>query len=367
MKTNILNFFRFTRAERYGTLVLMLLAMIFFAAPLATRWLRAPQYSDFSTIMEEMKRFEPKPSNTGMSNDLFYFNPNTASLEDFVRLGLSENVAKAILNYREKGGKFRKPEDFQKIWRLEPEDYERLLPYIRLQAAETPKHFESTEEKPDADLFAFDPNTASEDDLFRLGLPSRTVKSILNYRIKGGRFRQKEDLEKIYTLSAEDYVRIAGYAVFESAEARLPVPASIAQKRLPPAPIDINRADLGDWITLPGIGEKRAQQLVAFREKLGGFFSVEQIGEMYGLPDSVFRQMRPWLVKGDTPLRTLNLNTVTLDELDAHPYISKRQAEMMVAYRQHHGAYTSVRDLDNIRAFTDKAWLDRVKPYLSAH
>ncbi|MDX1910927.1 MAG: helix-hairpin-helix domain-containing protein [Saprospiraceae bacterium] len=366
MKTQFLNSLRFTRAERYGTLAMMLMAIILFAAPLVTQRFHPPQHTDFSAFMEEIKRIEPAPTPVGERAGLFFFNPNTASREDFVRLGLSENVAKTIINYREKGGKFRTPEDFKKIWRLMPGDYERLLPYIRLQEAATPGPIENTEDKRGADLFAFNPNTISETDLFRLGLPSRTVKSILNYRIKGGHFRQKEDLEKIYTLSAEDYARIAGHAVFTPPETA-PKSTLLPQKQPPSNPVDINRADANTWMSLPGIGEKRAQQLVAFREKLGGFLSVEQIGEMYGLPDSVFRQMRPWLVKGDTPLRTLNLNTVTLDELDAHPYISKRQAEMMVAYRQHHGAYTSVHDLDNIRAFTDKAWLDRVKPYLSAH
>lgn len=62
----------------------------------------------------------------------FPFNPNTISLEDLQRLGFSEKQARSIINYREKGGQFRRPSDFAKSFVVADSVYRRLEPYIRI-------------------------------------------------------------------------------------------------------------------------------------------------------------------------------------------------------------------------------------------
>jgi competence ComEA-like helix-hairpin-helix protein len=297
--------------------------------------------------------------------EYFNFDPNTATVEEFTRLGLSEKVANTIANYRNKGGVFRKPEDFRKIWSLQAADFERLLPYIRIGAEEP-----GAAPRPVADrapeLFQFDPNAAGEDDFLRLGLPPRTVKSILNYRAKGGVFRNREDFRKIYTLDAKDYTRLEQWMVFTQLTTTAAAAApNAAAKTRQPLLIDINLADAETWQRLPGIGEKRARQIVKYRSTLGGFLSVEQLGEMYGLPDSVFRNIRPALTLQDGNIRRINLNTAAEEELDRHPYISSKQAKLIVAYRTQHGAYPTVDDLGRIAAFSDKKWLEKIRPYLT--
>ena len=376
MKTRFFNYLRFNRAERNGTLALFLLATVFFAIPEITRRFRTENSTDFIPFQQETQAFRNALGNNqntanSSASALFNFDPNTASFDDFIRLGLADKVSKSICNYREKGGKFREPADFKKIWSLKKEDYSRLLAYIRI-GSQGEKPREKWSETPVAEPFAFDPNTAGEEELLRLGLPSRTVKSIINYRSKGGQFRKKEDLEKIYTLNEEDYARISPYATFSeniAAATARPVTyaggfSATARKPLDKGPVDINRANMEAWMSLPGIGETRARQLVSFREKLGGFISVEQIGEMYGLPDSVFQSMRQYLVLNNAALRKININALSVAELDAHPYISKRQAELIVAYRDQHGAFVSSEDLGKMRAFSDQSWLAKIKPYL---
>ncbi len=377
MKTRFFNYLRFNRAERNGTLALFILTTALFAIPEISRYFHAEKRTDFEPFKQEIQAFrktlENNESTAGSSaNALFNFDPNTASFDDFVRLGLSEKVSNIICNYRDKGGDFRSPADFQKIWSLKKEDFTRLLPYIRIGSTPEKSH-EKSSEKPAAELFAFDPNTASETDLKRLGLPDRTVKSILNYRDKGGKFRKKEDLEKIYTLDEDDFARIAPYATFSetyaSADASRPVVyaggfAVASKKNAVSGPVDINRAGVEAWTALPGIGETRARQLVNYREKLGGYTSVSQVAEMHGLPDSVFQRIRPNLVIESPDIRKINLNTVSQADLDAHPYISKRQAELIVAYREQHGAFSSPDDLGKMRAFSDQVWLAKIRPYL---
>jgi DNA uptake protein ComE-like DNA-binding protein len=380
MKTQLFNYLRFNRAERNGTLALFLLAAVFFAIPEVARHLRTPESTDFSLFQAEIQSFRMALGNGSRSSDgakknLFNFDPNTASYDDFIRLGLSEKVARTICNYREKGGKFKTPSDFQKIWSLKKEDYARLLPYLHFGSkSESPAGEKPS--KPAPELFSFDPNSATEADLQRLGLPERTIKSILNYRDKGGKFRKKEDLEKIYTLSEEDYTRIAPHATFSEANilASSTNPGGNAggfnrsgKKAAVQVLVDINQAGKEAWMSLPGIGEMRAQQLVDYREKLGGFLSVEQIGEMKNFPDSVFQAIRPNLMIGTKGIQKINLNAVSVADLDAHPYISKRQAELIVAFREQHGAFTSPEDLGRMRAFSDRVWLAKIGPYLSVN
>ena len=66
----------------------------------------------------------------------FDFDPNTASVEDFIRLGFSQRQAESIDNYRKKGGRFRRRSDFAKSYVVSDSIYERLEKYIRIPAVD---------------------------------------------------------------------------------------------------------------------------------------------------------------------------------------------------------------------------------------
>ncbi|MCC7466186.1 MAG: helix-hairpin-helix domain-containing protein, partial [Saprospiraceae bacterium] len=317
MKTQWFNYLRFTRSERHGTLALFVLAAATLCMPAMLR-LYAPDRgaTDFSAFKAELEASEKAGPPAMTPQGLFYFDPNTATESDFVQLGLTQKQAVTILKYRNKGGAFRQPEDFGKIWGLPEETFHRLRPWIQIgmnEAAEKEPAATLKEPAP-ADLVAFDPNTVSEAELFRLGLPSASVKSILNYRVKGGKFRKPEDLKKMYALSAEDFDRIIPFAQFPLDESFVALP-KMTKEVVAPVAMDINMAGEEQLKTLPGIGAVRAKQLVQYREKLGGFQSLEQVAEMRSLPDSVFQQIRPWLRVGIAGVRKINLNTATVAEL----------------------------------------------------
>ena len=130
-----------------------------------------------------------------------------------------------------------------------------------------------------------------------------------------------------------------------------------------PAPIDINLADTGAFIALPGIGSRLAERIVKFREKLGGFYSIEQIGEVYGLADTVFQKNKPLFQLSSRSFKKININTASLDELKAHPYIRFDIAKSIIAYREQHGAFTSIEDLKKLVLMTDAIYT-KVYPYL---
>src|SRR5262249_25636461 len=153
---------------------------------------------------------------------------------------------------------------------------------------------------------------------------------------------------RIYGLRQDEYERIASYVQIEvlpeikKEEQRLngkSINENLSTKGFTShySVIDINSADTTAFIALPGIGSKLAARIVNFREKLGGFYSVDQVGETFGLPDSTFQKIKQYLKLENNSLRKININTATVDELKLHPYIKWSIANPIIAYRNEHG------------------------------
>ncbi|MFZ1263740.1 MAG: helix-hairpin-helix domain-containing protein [Chitinophagaceae bacterium] len=228
--------------------------------------------------------------------------------------------------------------------------------------------------KPKGTLFFFDPNTLSSEGWEKLGLRKKTIQIIQNYLGKGGQFRKPDDLKRIYGLLPDEYERIAPYIKMESPEKssgyktftnEVPMNKQFSKPAAPRyAVIDINTADTTALIALPGIGSKLAVRIITFRDKLGGFFSISQVGETFGLPDSAFQKIKQFLKIENTTVRKININEASVDELKAHPYIRYRLATPIVAYRNEHGSFTKAEELKKVMAVTDED-LHKLAPYLS--
>lgn len=128
--------------------------------------------------------------------------------------------------------------------------------------------------------------------------------------------------------------------------------------------VEINSADSAAWEALPGIGPVFAARIVKFRDKLGGFLSVEQIREVYGIQDSTFQLISPYLKIGTPWIHKININTATKEELKSHPYIRWQLANMIVDYRNQHGNFASLDDLKKMQLITDEVFA-KIVPYLS--
>ncbi len=232
----------------------------------------------------------------------------------------------------------------------------------------------SSEKKYDgikAEVFYFDPNTTSSNEWKRLGLKDKTIHTIQNYLSKGGKFYKPEDIRKIWGLSSSDAQRLIPYvsiknerkenALFEKKEyskTSYPYPVKTNQ------PIDVNLADTTAFISLPGIGSKLAQRIIAFRDKLGGFYSINQVGETYLLPDSTFQKIRARLIISDSHVKQININMASIDEMKVHPYLRYDLANAIFQYRQQHGNYNSVEEIKKIMLVTEDVF-DKIAPYLA--
>jgi DNA uptake protein ComE-like DNA-binding protein len=174
----------------------------------------------------------------------------------------------------------------------------------------------------------FDPNEASVEELLRDGVSLHISRTILKYRSKGGVFYKPEDLMKIYGMSPELYKEISPYI-------RIKKPESVSKRIQVPADriMDLNSSDSVMFVKLPGIGPVLARRLIKYRSLLGGYYSTEQLKEVYGISDSLYRQIMGRLVADTSNLVRINLNTATEKEMARHPYIGKFAASGIVRYR----------------------------------
>jgi competence protein ComEA len=228
--------------------------------------------------------------------------------------------------------------------------------------------------------FYFDPNRIRFDDWKRLGVRDPTIHIIEHFLQRGGKFRSAADLEKIYGLKPSDCKRLQPYVripperqnenrnlhpVFhrEPHAAAFFSPAASHYPQKKPSVIDVNRADSEALIRLPGIGMKLAGRIIHFREKLGGFFEVAQVAETFGLSDSVFQSIRPWLSLAADTVRQVDLNLADQPALQQHPYIRWDLARAILRYRDQHGGFRSVEELKQLVQVTPEKFR-KLEPYL---
>ncbi len=127
--------------------------------------------------------------------------------------------------------------------------------------------------------------------------------------------------------------------------------------------IAINKATPETLQQLKGIGPAYSQRIIKFRDALGGFATVDQVGEVFGLPDSTFQSIKPQLLISSQLLKKININTATVDELKLHPYLKWKQANAIVTYREQHGLYNTPNDINKILSLP-KDLTDKLIPYL---
>ncbi|EMR04286.1 ComEA family DNA-binding protein [Cesiribacter andamanensis] len=226
--------------------------------------------------------------------------------------------------------------------------------------------------------FVFDPNRVSLDSLLALGVPQPLAQRLLNYRSKGGVFRKKEDLRKLYGLpealylQLEPYIQIpppaprqATYTTAREGERTRPEPRPAWPERKEVAPFNLNEADSLQLQAIRGIGPVLSARIIKFREALGGFVAAEQVRDVYGIPPEVADALLEKAYLPPSPqLRLLAINQADESQLASHPYISRRQAGWIVAYRRQHGPYQQAEDLLMIHQL-DAEFIRKIAPYLT--
>ena len=260
--------------------------------------------------------------------ETFPFDPNTADSTTLLRLGLSPWQVRNIYRYRAKHGRYHTPEDFMRLRGLTNEQWERLKPFIRID-----KKFQYvTPVTTKTKTFSDTPKSLSN-------VPKTLSDSPLNGENIGG-----DSAQKVSPLRGD----LEGSGSLER-----PVKLSPGQT------VDIGSADTTQLKLIPGIASKRAARIVAYRQSLGGFVSKEQAMEATEMPDTVLRYMS----LTPQPVRKLNVNRLSVQQMMKHPYLSFYQAKAIFEYRRNKGDLQSIADLEHLDAFRPSD-IDRLRPYI---
>lgn len=297
------------RGERRGMLVLLGICVMAMAWVTWEQWLR-PQVVTDQDRVEALWATLPGPdeADTGraasrapVAVELFDFDPNTNTMDQWVRLGLSERQAASMMRYIAHGGTFRSKQDLAKMRVLSPELFARWEPHIQL--------------------------------------PDRSEREPFAHRAEGPWSARDSAVEH--------------------------VPYKSAESRKMPERLEINGADSLALVALPGIGPAFARAIMRYRDRLGGFVDLDQLNEVHILqdkPDAVVR-IRRMLVLDPASVHRLPINTCTAEEMGRHPYVGWKLAKVLVNYRTAHGPFADLQAIKGCVLVNDSL-LQRLAPYI---
>ena len=235
------------------------------------------------------------------------FDPNVADSSLLAQLGLPPFLTKRILNYRAKGGVFRKPVDFSRIYGLTAKQYETLKPFIVIDTLRLPKRENHTGK----------PLLASQQGNRSLSVSGNHSSALLD--------------------SAHHH-----------------------HEKYPEGTLlDLNMVDTLQLKRVPGIGSGLAKMIIAYRNRLGGYSSVKQLQEIEYLDTTLHK----WFHIQTGVYRPLRINRAGLDQLRNHPYMNFYKAKAILEYRRKRGKIKGLPQLSMFQEFTEKD-LQRLQPYL---
>ena len=240
----------------------------------------------------EYYQYDRRASNPGQPQQptkLFFFDPNTITGETWKKLGLSQRTIQTILNYRAKGGQFRKPEELARIYGLRREDYDRIAPYIRIKYKEEKKPDEYVKpaysSKSKNSYEPIDINIADTAAFINLpGIGSKLASRIILFRGKLGGFHAIEQVSETYGLPDSTYQKIRAYLKIGNTAVRK---------------ININTANLDDMKGHPYIRYKLAQAILAYRNEHGPFQKIDDLKKLMALSDDQLKKLSPYLIVGE--------------------------------------------------------------------
>lgn len=207
----------------------------------------------------------------------------------------------------------------------------------------------------------FDPNTASIEKLMAAGLSRKSGQNLVKYREKGGKLYNINDLYKIYGIDSTTLKKLSPYI---SIKITKPIFQTIGNNLYEPSNIiELNTVDTTQLVSIKGLGNVLSKRILNYRQILGGFNSVNQLKEVYGINDSLYNKISKHFEADKKLIKPLNINNCTYTELSRHPYITNYQANAILAYKKLSGSIKDKKELlDNF--ILPPETFSKVAPYL---
>jgi DNA uptake protein ComE-like DNA-binding protein len=218
--------------------------------------------------------------------------------------------------------------------------------------------------------FHFNPNNVKKEELIKFGLTEKQASNLVNYVKAGGKFKKKEDLKRLYCMSDYLYNQVSPYIIIpqtneiKSQEAFKSNPNNNTLLFTKPILIfDLNQADTLDLQALRGIGPSYARRIYNYGKSLGGYVSLEQLKEVYGMNDTLYQKIIPFLKLEKIEPKKININTATIKELSNHPYIDFYLAKAIIKLRQEITTYKTLDQIRQVHLLDEKTY-EKLLPYL---
>lgn len=206
-------------------------------------------------------------------------------------------------------------------------------------------------------LFTFNPNKLSKEKWQQLGLSDKQINTIINFESKGGRFYKNDDLKKIYGITEADYNRLEPYI-------HIPNPKLETLNSKPKTTvIELNSADSLSLLSLKGIGPAFASRILKYRNLLGGFYSKQQLMEVYGFTNDMLSGIENQISIETSNIKKININTSDINQLKKHPYIKYNNAKLLVNYRNANGNFKHIEEIKKIHLINDSIF-NKIYKYL---
>jgi len=358
----IKEYFSFSKRERNGLIVLLAVLIIVIISRVIIANQSKGSSNDFESFENEIDVFMSYRTPDLEDGERFNFDPNTATKEDFMKMGLCLRTINSIITFREKGWKFYKPEDFEKVYDITPEEYNAVKDYIVIaqQSYSGGKNFYNKEKSQEGELFKFDPNTATKEELEALGLKSWQADNVIKFRDKGGVFRTEADFAKIYGMDEKIVEKLSPY--IEISEEYSSSTQSSAKSNS--IILSLNSATETELQQLSGIGPSYAKRIVEYRTRLGGFINVEQLMEVYGMTEELYMQIQDNFTISTEKIKKININTAEYKDLVTHPYINKENAKTILNFKKFAGKIKSFDELLKQKAINQEFY-DKISPYIT--
>lgn len=223
--------------------------------------------------------------------EYFRFDPNGLAVVDWKRLGLSDRQIRMIKNYEAKGGRFRKKEDFKKIYAINEADYARLAAYIDIEEIHAPspatpgrssdRDGNAAVEREERSTLFLDLNTADSLELqFLPGIGPVFASRIVRFRDLLGGFHDISQLMDVYGF---DSLR------FDGVKTQVYVDTGKVKK------IAVNSADYDHLRSHPFISHKLANAIVQYRKQHGPYQSLTDLLDIVIMDKRIFRKIVPYL------------------------------------------------------------------------
>jgi competence protein ComEA len=214
----------------------------------------------------------------------------------------------------------------------------------------------SDDKLPHPTLFVFNPNNLPDEQWKQLGLSEHQISILKHFEAKGGHFYKKEDVQKIYGITPDDYKRLEPYI-------NIPGGDYVSNKAAPGVVIEINSADSVKLTQIRGIGPAFAVRIIEYRNRLGGFLNKDQLKEVYGIDTVKFAQIKNEVSINPAHITKIKINEIDFEGLRKFPYLTNKQTNAVIQYRKQHGDYQSIADMKNIVLLNEDI-LRKIEPYI---